>query len=52
MLQGLRELFASLSEKGRFWLAVAILASLLVVFILTTLSGGDAAGILKALLGG
>ena len=32
MMQGLRELFASQSEKGRFWLAVAILAALLVVY--------------------
>ena len=52
MWNALRDLFGSLSEKGRFWLAVAILASLLVVFILTTLTGGDVAGILKGLLGG
>ncbi len=50
MMQGLRELFASQSEKGRFWLAVAILAALLVVYILATLKDGDVVGLLKVLL--
>jgi hypothetical protein len=51
MWSGLRELFSGLSERGRFWLAVVIILTLLAVFVTITVTGVDATP-LWALLGG
>ena len=51
MWSGLRELFGGLSEKGKFWLAVVIIAALLAVFVTMTVTGVDLTP-LWALLGG
>ena len=51
MWTALRELFGGLSPAGRFWLAVVVIAALLVVFVTLTMRGVDA-GPLWALLGG
>ena len=36
---GLRELFANLSPRGRFWLSVVIILALLAVFVTMTVTG-------------
>ena len=51
MWSGLRELFGGLSERGRFWLSVVIIAALLAVFVTMTVTGVDLTP-LWALLGG
>lgn len=43
MLNALRDLFASLTPTARFWLALAILAALLLVIALLVCTGGDLA---------
>ena len=52
MWTALRELFAgSSAPRGRFWLAVVIIAALLAVFVTMTVTGVDLTP-LWALLGG
>jgi hypothetical protein len=51
MWNGLHELFAALSPRGRFWLAVLIVVALLAVFVTMTLAEVDTA-VLWRLLGG
>ena len=51
MWSGLRELFGGLSPRGRFWLAVVIIAAVVAVFVAMTVAGVDSAP-LWALLGG
>ncbi len=51
MWTALRDLFGGLSPRGRFWLAVVIVAALLAIFVTLTLTGVDA-GPLWSLLGG
>ena len=41
MWSALRELFGGLSPKGRFWLAVVIILTLLAVFVTMTMTGVD-----------
>ncbi len=43
MVSMLRELFASLTPKGRFWLALAILAAVVGVIGVLIYTGGDLA---------
>lgn len=43
MWPAVRELFVSLSPRGRFWLAVLILLALIAVFVTITVTGLDAA---------
>lgn len=43
MWSALRELFAGLSPRGRFWLAVVLILALLAVFVTMTAAGGDLA---------
>ena len=50
MWSALRELFGGLSPAGRFWLALAVIAALLAVFVTLIVSGVDARP-LWALLG-
>jgi hypothetical protein len=50
MWSALRELFGGLSPVGRFWLALAVIAAILVVFVTLIVTGVDA-GPLWALLG-
>jgi hypothetical protein len=50
MWGALRELFTGLSPRGRLWLAVALIAAVLVVFVTMTVAGVDATP-LWALLG-
>ena len=50
MWSALRELFGGLSPAGRFWLALAVIAALLGVFVTLIVTGVDA-GPLWALLG-
>lgn len=42
MWSALRELFGGLSPRGRFWLAVVVVAALSGVFVTLTLAGVDA----------
>jgi hypothetical protein len=51
MFTALRELFTGLSPRGRFWLAVILILTLLAVFVTMTVTGVDATP-LWALLGG
>ena len=41
MWSALRELFAGLSPRGRFWLAVVLILALLAVFVTMTVTGVD-----------
>lgn len=51
MLTALRELLASLTPGGHFWLALALVAALLAVFFALLLTGSDLAPLWR-LLGG
>jgi hypothetical protein len=51
MWTALRELFTGLSPRGRFFLAVVLILSVLAVFVTMTVTGVDATP-LWALLGG
>jgi hypothetical protein len=41
MWAALRELFANVNPRGRFWLAVVIILALLAVFVTMTVTGVD-----------
>ncbi len=41
MWTALRELFANLTSRGRFWLSVVIIAALLAIFVTMTVTGVD-----------
>ena len=51
MLPALRDLFAGLSPRGRFWLTVVIILALIAVFVTMTVTGVDLTPF-WALLGG
>ena len=51
MWSALRELFAGLSPRGRFWLAVVLILAVIVVLVTMMVTGVDSAP-MWAMLGG
>ena len=52
MWGALRELMAGLSPRGRFWMAVAVVAALVVALIVLVYAGLDTGPLFKLLGGG